>query len=134
MMATAQSAGGLIMDVAAAVAYLDANAQPAPTGFCAHAVRLALAAGGVVIAPWPGNACEYGPYLIAAGLAQIATVPQPGPQPGDVVVLQPYPTGNPAGHIAMFDGTQWVSDFKQRDIWAGPGYRAATPPIAIFRA
>lgn len=121
------------MDIAAAVARLDGNAQPQSDGLCAHYVRLALAAGGVVISPWPANACDYGPYLIAAGLAQIATAPV-DPLAGDVVVLQPYPTGNPSGHIAMYDGTQWVSDFRQRDIWAGPGYRAAQPPLAIFRA
>ncbi len=33
--------------------------------------------------------------------------------------------GNPGGHRAIFDGSEWYSDFRQRDMWAGPGYRGS---------
>lgn len=46
-------------------------------------------------------------------------------QEGDVVVIQPCDDGNPAGHMAIYDGTTWYSDFRQRDMWGGPGYRSA---------
>lgn len=40
--------------------------------------------------------------------------------------------GNPGGHRAIFDGSEWYSDFRQRDMWAGPGYRAAKPTYIIY--
>jgi len=52
---------------------------------------------------------------------------------GDVAVIQPYDGGNPNGHITMYDGNQWVSDFKQRDIWGGAGYRKHRPDCVIYR-
>ncbi len=86
---------------------------------------------------------KYGPYLELQGFKQV----DPGnyaPRAGDIIVIQnydagldrsgqPYPAGDAAGHNAMFDGAQWVSDFKQRDMWAGPGYRAARPNAMICR-
>ena len=56
------------------------------------------------------------------------------PKKGDVAVIQPYPGGDPNGHIAMYDGQSWVSDFKQRDVWGGPGgYRKNKPTCVIYR-
>ena len=55
------------------------------------------------------------------------------PTKGDVVVIQNYAGGHSAGHTAMHNGIQWVSDFKQRDIWAGPGYRKAHPAMQVYR-
>ena len=55
------------------------------------------------------------------------------PQKGDVVVIQSYAGGDPNGHVAMYDGTTWISDFRQRDMWGGPGYREKMPPYVIYR-
>ncbi|EHC85258.1 putative cytoplasmic protein [Salmonella enterica subsp. enterica serovar Senftenberg str. A4-543] len=55
------------------------------------------------------------------------------PYAGDVIIIQPYAGGNPSGHMAIYDGADWYSDFKQRDMWAGPGYRAARPSYTIYR-
>jgi hypothetical protein len=52
---------------------------------------------------------------------------------GDVAVIQPYQGGDPNGHICMYDGDQWVSDFKQRDMWGGPGYRKNKPVCIVYR-
>ncbi|WEN16127.1 hypothetical protein PY254_05500 [Rhodanobacter sp. AS-Z3] len=122
-------------DVDAAVTYLDAHAHGQSTGFCAQAVRRALLAGGIDVTPHPGIAKAYGPYLLAHGFVPTATDGSAGyaAVKGDVVVIQSYTGGSQAGHIAMFDGLQWVSDFKQRDIWAGPGYRTHKPSYAIYR-
>ncbi len=78
------------------------------------------------------SAKDYGPYLRNNGFSP---VPAGGyrPRRGDVVVIQNYPGGNPNGHIAMYDGHQWVSDFTQQDIWAGPGYRQHKPAAQVFR-
>ena len=55
------------------------------------------------------------------------------PKAGDVVVIQPYTGGRTHGHIAMYDGTSWVSDFVQNDMWGGPGYRKNQPSKTIYR-
>lgn len=122
-------------DIDAAVKYLDAHAHSQSTGFCAQAVRLAILAGGIDVTPHPGIAKSYGPYLLAHGFAAVAMTGSTAyvATKGDVVVIQSYPGGSQAGHIAMFNGSQWVSDFKQRDMWAGPGYRTHKPLYAIYR-
>lgn len=35
--------------------------------------------------------------------------------------------------FAAHDGSQWTSDFKQKDMWGGPGYRQSQPPYVIYR-
>ena len=104
------------MNKDAAIAYLDAHAQPHPTLHCARYVRLAIFAGGSNVSPWPEDAKDYGPYLLHCGFQSIGPENR-DPERGDVVVIQPYPTGNAAGHIAMFDGKIWISDFRQIDFW-----------------
>ena len=42
-------------------------------------------------------------------------------------------TSSPAGHMQMFDGSVWISDFKQNGFWAGPGYRTHKPAFKIYR-
>lgn len=78
---------------------------------------------------------DWGPILTRNGFHVVA-VPTPEHfkfQKGDIVVIQPYPGGNPAGHIAGFDGERWISDFAQRDFWAGPTYRRERPVYAVYR-
>ena len=62
---------------------------------------------------------------------------QPGPPvpllAGDVVVIQPI-TGHPHGHMAMYNGSLWVSDFKQEHgYYPGPSYRAQRPAAVFYR-
>jgi len=67
------------------------------------------------------------------------------PKTGNVAVIQPYTNGNPAGHVQIFDGEQWISDFKQGEtpasragyngfggFWPGPEYRKNKPPFIIY--
>lgn len=79
----------------------------------------------------PYHAKDYGPMLRSAGFTAIGTYEMP--REGDVIIIQPYAGGNPSGHMAIYDGAEWYSDFKQRDMWAGPGYRAARPSYTIYR-
>lgn len=127
---TAMPPGTLNLDIAAN--HITSQASPQSQGKCARAVRLALSAGGLVLNNYPPVAKLYGPVLLANGFQQISL----GcwiPRKGDIIVLQPYPGGNPAGHIALYTGVAWVADFKQTDMWAGPGYRQHKPPYAIYR-
>ena len=54
---------------------------------------------------------------------------------GDVMVMQPHRGGEQAGHVAGYDGRYWISDFVQRDFWAGPDYRnqKPRPSYAVYR-
>jgi hypothetical protein len=105
----------------AAAAYARAHAAPGSRGFCAIYVREALAAGGYTSfgTNHPAAAYEYGPYLTAQGFSPISS--GGAPQVGDVVVFQPI-SGHPSGHIAIYDGSNWVSDFVQQTMYANKAY------------
>ncbi|EAU68445.1 CHAP domain-containing protein [Stigmatella aurantiaca] len=122
------------MNVDRALAHLNANTFSQSQGKCALHVRQAIEAGGVRldVNTRPVSAKDYGAYLGRHGFTPVDTQNYV-PQRGDVAVIQPYPGGSPDGHIAMYDGNQWVSDFRQRDMWSGPGYRQAQPPYEIYR-
>lgn len=113
------------MDKHAAARYARSKAEKSSTGKCARCVRLALMeGGGLNLRGWPVNAKDYRTYLPSYGFRE---EPKQGyvPEIGDVCVLD-GPVGVPAaspGHICIFDGTAWVSDFIQRDHWAGPAFR-----------
>lgn len=79
------------------------------------------------------SAKDMGPALQKAGFDPVDKTNY-APQKGDVVVIQPYPGGNANGHIAMYDGKQWISDFKQKDMWGGPRYRTYQPPSQVYRS
>jgi hypothetical protein len=51
---------------------------------------------------------------------------------GDVMVMEPH-KGSTAGHVAGYDGKDWISDFVQTDFWAGPDYRREKPHYAVYR-
>lgn len=120
------------LDIDAATTYLVAHAAVHSTRRCAHAVRSALLAGGVSFATFPEDAKAYGPYLLAKGFIVIPPT-RYVPKKGDVVVIQSYVGGSTAGHITMFSGTGWYSDFVQTDMWSGPGYRTNQPDYVIYR-
>jgi hypothetical protein len=93
-----------------------------PIGLCARYVRLALEAGNIGTTGYPETAREYGSFLVTHGFRALGST-NPKPQKGDIVVIQRW-TGadgvvHEDGHIAMFDGKKWVSDFKQKDFWGG---------------
>jgi hypothetical protein len=104
-------------------------------GKCAFYVRIALQSAGVAVGAHPIHAKDYGPTLRRIGFTEIV-VENPDTykfMKGDIVVIQPHPGGSNSGHIAAFDGTQWISDFTQRDFWSGPQYRKHKPSHAFYR-
>ena len=99
--------------------YLTENGQDKSTHCCAWCTMRALQAGGcpavILPAQW---------YRYFMPLVQFEETPLDGyvPQKGDVVVFE-----RPAwrswkrisqwwGHVAMYNGEQWISDFKQKDM------------------
>ncbi len=121
------------LDIDEAVRYLDAHAAGHSTGHCARSIRLALAAGGLRLTQHPALARQYGDTLRTNGFSRITVTPAFVPAKGDIVVIQNYEGGNVAGHVAMYSGREWLSDFRQRDMWSGPGYREHQPSYDIYR-
>jgi hypothetical protein len=121
------------LNISAAVSHLDSAAIASPgNGQCAQWVRQALNAGGFSDSGHPTYAKDYGSFLTGKGFSDIGGSDS-SPQAGDVVVIQNYPGGSVPGHIAMYDGSQWVSDFVQQDFWGGPGYRKYQPSHEFYR-
>lgn len=130
------------------VNYINSHVAPKSQGQCAAYVRRAIEAGGVKVnipAPRIGNsasACDYGVSLETAGFKSVYTYTGhisvdtaiiPGQQAGDVVVIQPI-QGHPHGHIALFNGNNWVSDFVQlRGFYPGQQYRTLKPAFVMYR-
>jgi hypothetical protein len=106
-----------------AISWLNAHAHSNSTHKCAMYIRLALGAAGFNTTGHPQYAKDYGSFLKKLGFGEI---PKEGysPQVGDIRVWQNYPGGNIAGHIDMYNGTKWVSDFVEPiDDGPGRGYR-----------
>ena len=84
------------------------------SGYCARYVRKALQSAGYEFTPNP-SAYQYASRgtLSQAGFTKISNDMQP--QVGDVVVYN-RTSSRPHGHIQIFDGTDWVSDFRQKSI------------------
>ncbi|WP_431765460.1 CHAP domain-containing protein [Paraburkholderia sp.] len=116
-------------NIYAAVAHLRDNAEAGSTANCAKYVRRAIEAGGITLTH-TASARNYGGPLTAAGFHEVLSG---APWKGDVVVIQPI-TGHPDGHMAMYDGQIWISDFKQyHGFYPSQAYRNIHPPYKIYR-
>lgn len=110
---------------------------------CARYVKKALIAGGAS-AKNSGieSAKNYDPWLLENNFKVVdnATTVRTGgvftisgQQVGDVVVIQAAPH-HVHGHMAMFNGTHWVSDFVQeRGFYPAQIYRDQNIPYALYR-
>ena len=119
-------------DVDKAVAHLQQFAHQKSTGRCAQYTREAIEAGGVVLARH-GSAKDYGPSLIAVGFTEWPGTMIGNYVKGDIGIIHPIP-GHPHGHMAMYDGKKWISDFIQwKGLYPGKSYRAHKPSFNIYR-
>ncbi len=117
-------------DARAAANHVRLHAQIHSTNNCAMYVRKAIEAGGITISR-TNSAKDYGYSLRQAGFVEVND--GGAPRAGDVVVIQAIP-GHPHGHMAMYDGSHWVSDFVQNyGFYPGSAYRTAKPPYQIYR-
>lgn len=103
-------------------------------GKCAAFVRRALEAGGINTEGHPVSAYQYASFLPSKGFKKIMTLATKESQlnftktqahAGDVAVM----AHGQHGHICLFDGDRWVSDFKQNNIWVYGGNGV----VEIFR-
>jgi len=114
-----------------AVDYLNSHANNNSLGRCAEYTRRAIEAGGVKLTHHT-SAKDYGSSLLAVGFESLGHKAG-GYRKGDVGIVQPI-KGHPHGHMAMYNGVIWISDFRQfHGLYPGPGYRAAKPMFTIYR-
>lgn len=114
-----------------ALEHLRRRAAPRSLGLCARYTREAIEAGGLVLVR-QASARDYGGSLVAAGFLEMDGPLAGLPRPADVVVIEGF-VGQPDGHMAMFDGLHWISDFVQRDLYPGPHYRQRRPAYRLYR-
>ena len=110
---------------------------------CAHYVKVALISGGVSsVHSGIRSAKDYGPWLLENKFKAVQGVATEitggvysisGQQTGDVVVIAASPD-HPDGHMAMFDGVKWVSDFTQDlGFYPGKAYRNHHTSYVLYR-
>ncbi|GFO62087.1 hypothetical protein GMPD_00060 [Geomonas paludis] len=110
-------------------------------GRCARAIRLAINAGRIPTPNNPVSAADYKSYLPKLGFSPV-DIESYAPRIGDIAVFPAdVSSGHVHGHIEMFTGNGWQSDFVQegrdRDGKYGRGFFAhqiwTSKPFIIFR-
>jgi|GEM_PF-2256996 hypothetical protein len=86
---------------------------------CAAYVRQALNSQGIDIGR-SQYAKDYGKGLVQAGFSPVNISPNRA-KAGDVVIFQAVP-GHRSGHMAIYNGKNWVSDFNQKSFYVANGY------------
>jgi len=112
--------------------WMDAHALSRSSHHCAMYCRLGLEAGGIITEDRPrsGDAADYGPFLLRHG-AQTVLQDSYVARVGDVAVFDKTDQ-HPHGHIEIYDGHHWVSDFMQHSF--SPYHDASsTPSFTIYR-
>lgn len=105
-----------------AVEYITEHAESHSVSSCALYVRRAIETGGCPTFLQPRSACDYDTFLPDLGFSEVEAEGYE-PQAGDIVVFSAI-KGHRHGHICMYNGTQWVSDFKQRSMYSASAYRS----------
>ena len=112
-----------------AARYATEHAEKKSVGMCALYVRNAIIAGGIPLYLC-GDAWSYKYMLPILNFHQVGKKSEP--EIGDIVVFQPI-GGRKYGHIAIWNGKQWVSDFKQRNLIVHSDYLNEDCEFAIYR-
>ena len=112
-----------------AARYATEHAEKKSVGMCALYVRKAIIAGGIPLY-MGGDAWSYKYTLPILNFHQVGKKSER--EVGDIVVFQPI-GGRKYGHIAIWNGKQWVSDFKQRNLFVHSDYLKEGCEYAIYR-
>ena len=101
-----------IFDVNKACKTLTDKAETSSKCCCAWYVMRAMHSGGCYIGIYPAWMYE---YVIPYYNFKKVSLDTYKPQKGDIVVIE-NSEEHFWGHIAMYNGKQWISDFKQKNI------------------
>jgi hypothetical protein len=125
-----------------ALNYLKSNLLPPyGQGKCSSHMHQALIEGGLdSLKDMPVQAArKYGPILKEMGFVEVF-ITDCFYTRGDIAVFQGYPGGRsdangiPYGHIQMFDGEYWISDFLQpRPLYPSQKYQDNSCSYVILR-
>ena len=103
---------GQRIDISKFTDFLQSVSSTSSSQKCAKSIRLALESAGARFQSHPVAAADWGNTLMKIGYREI-NPKFDGPKEGDIYIIDR--TGKHVyGHIAGFNGKQWVSDFKQR--------------------
>lgn len=119
-------------DVNKAVTHLKNHAKSKSQAECGKYVREAIEAGGIRLIR-KNSAKDYGSSLNTAGFTEYSSVPPGGYKAGDIAVIQNPDAQHKHGHMQMYSGSQWISDFKQKNFWPGSIYTEKKPSYKIYR-
>ena len=115
------------IDMDAAVNTLIKNAHKTSTHYCAAYVAKALKAGGFQFKA-QGSAYMYRTKGVLVGMGYVE-IPKPKEfKKGDITVTDRN-KAHPHGHIAMWSGKKWISDFVQN---SEKVYRNDQPPVYYY--
>lgn len=121
-----------------AAEWANTKAEHGSKGRCAKYTREALEAGGIKLSrPTSGLAKDYGGSLEKAGFQTVPPMKYV-PKKGDVIIFQPPDKAHKAGHMQMYNGKKWVSDFEQQDpLWPSSSnkstWKVNKPKYEIYR-
>lgn len=116
------------VDLQKMVDWLNAHAHAKSVGKCAKYVRQGIEAGGGDTSGHAVSAKNWGPTLERIGFKPIPESNY-SPKLGDIAVFQPK-NKKGHGHIQVYDGTRWVSDYFQPRFRPN---RRETTPYQIYR-
>ena len=116
------------IDMDAAVRTLVNNAHSSSTGYCAAYVARALMAGGFSFTT-QASAYMYRSNGILVGMGYREISRPSYFQKGDITVTDRN-NDHVHGHIAMWSGSNWISDFVQNSEYV---YRYNQPPVYYYR-
>lgn len=117
-------------DSYASVEYLNKHAKKKSSNCCALYCMIALNKGGKLCVLLPAFAYKYYLPLIGYSWMKKDKMQEYKPKIGDIAVFPPH-LHHIFGHIAIYNGEQWVSDFKQNNIIVSPVYNMKE--VTIFR-
>ena len=112
-----------------AAEYATEHAEKRSVGMCALYVRKAIIAGGIPLY-MGGDAWSYKHILPILNFHKVGKKSER--EVGDIVVFQPI-GGRKYGHIAIWNGRQWVSHFKQRNLIVHSDYTKEGAEYTIYR-
>lgn len=122
-----------------AIYYLELHTYMSSHHICAKHIRQSLEAGGLDTTGHPLYARDYIKWLPLNGWAEIGTLKtehacsefsKNGLHPGDIAIYGKPGEPNHPGHICMWSGHRWLSDFKQHNMNV---YKDFPGIIHIFR-
>lgn len=110
------------------------RASPTSLGYCAKYVRIALQKAGYKFQHVP-SAYMYNSVMKSLGWIRVD--PKAPPLKGDVVVWPGHRQGSKGGaihgHIQIYSGTHWVSDFIQNSYLPNSKYQAVIHQVVHWR-